>query len=281
MRESIDMLLSKGMDYDWIISGDRLLPVFVEAIADEFIYRNCFMSKCRTVYSCGCYNEGHWLSNEFIKETCDHIIESMEMIDRLVFKVRYDKEEERGIPTLRIERKDACPECSKKPQRVAELKKVMRPDSIFQGSIYSHGLATGFGAEVSVETAEMHLKSFLKLLGSEKEICCSWKTQQIGGFGLFVRGEVTIASNEDLWSYVGHTGYREFNVDEYEEYIIDKREDLRLGWKDHTEFFVRPKEVVAFWAKDWFLRDVPGGRELVERLRKAGYKVYITRRRHR
>ena len=98
---------------------------------------------------------------------------------------------------------------------------------------------------------------------------------------MFVRGEVTIASNRDLWSYVGINDTRDFSVDEMYEYLIDRKEDLDLTVWDHTEFFVKPKEVIAFWAKDWFVRDVPGGRELVEKFRQKGYRVYITRRRHR
>ena len=123
--------------------------------------------------------------------------------------------------------------------------------------------------------------SLLNLRWEETEICCSWKSQQIGGFGMFVRGEVTVASNKDLWSYVGINDTRDFSVDEMYEYLIDRKEDLDLTVWDHTEFFVKPKEVIAFWAKDWFIREVPGGRELVEKLRKMGHKVYITRRRHR
>ena len=98
---------------------------------------------------------------------------------------------------------------------------------------------------------------------------------------MFVRGEVTVASNKDLWSYVGSDGSREFNPDENEKYLISRRDELDLSVWDHTEFFVKPKEFIAFWAKDWFIKDVPGGREFVNKLRKMGHKVYITRRRHR
>ena len=80
---------------------------------------------------------------------------------------------------------------------------------------------------------------------------------------------------------MGSDGSREFNPDENEKYLISRRDELDLSVWDHTEFFVKPKEFIAFWAKDWFIKDVPGGREFVNKLRKMGHKVYITRRRHR
>ena len=184
--------------------------------------------------------------------------------------------------SMKVVYSEICEDCLENKKYVEKLKETMRPDTLLQGSIYSHGLATGFGVnEVSAEKAEENLKTLLNLVGSDKEICCSWKNQQIGGFGLFIKGEVTIASNRDLWSYVGEDGFREFDVDEYWHYIIDKKEDLNFEVWDHTEFFVRPKKVVAFWAKDWFVKRVPGGREFVEELRRMGHKVYITRCRHR
>lgn len=156
----------------------------------------------------------------------------------------------------------------------------MRPDSLLQQAVYSHGLATGFGANlVKAEVAEANLRKLTSLRG--KEICCAWKNQQIGGFGCFVQGEVTVASNKDLWSFVARDGSRKFNINENMEYLIDRKEELDFSVCDHTEFFVVPKKIVGFWAKEWFVRSVAGGRELVEKLRKEGYKVWITAARHK
>ena len=238
-------------------------------------------------YKCGCqvrcfngrFQNLCWsVRNLFsiISENMEEVINGEAL--RIVFKINYRK----FTVSYQIEYDEICDDCKAIPEEVARLKEVMRPDSLFQQAIYSHGLATGFGVnEVSSERAEENLKNLLDLVDSGKEICCSWKTQQIGGFGIFVRGEVTIASNRDLWSYVGSDGSREFNPWEYDRYLISRRDELDFGWHDHTEFFVRPKEMIAFWAKDWFVRDIPGGREFVEKLRGWGYKVYITRRRHR
>ena len=237
-------------------------------------------------YRCGCQVYGY---NCRFNNLCWHIENLLDLVGgsmeevmkgdalRLVVRINYRK----FTVSYMIEYDEICDDCKAIPEEVARLKEVMRPDSLFQQAIYSHGLATGFGVnEVSSERAEENLKNLLDLVGSGKEICCSWKTQQIGGFGIFVRGEVTIASNRDLWSYVGSDGSREFNPWEYDRYLISRRDELDFGWHDHTEFFVRPKEMIAFWAKNWFVRDVPGGREFVKKLQDWGYKVYITKPRH-
>lgn len=171
---------------------------------------------------------------------------------------------------------EECPECAELREEV----KKMRPDSLLQQAVYSHGLATGFGANlVKAEVAEANLKKLTSL--HNKEICCAWKSQQIGGFGCFVQGEVTVASNKDLWSFVARDGSRKFNINENMEYLIDRKEDIDFSVCDHTEFFVIPQKIVGFWAKEWFVRSVAGGRELVEKLRKEGYKVWITAARHK
>ena len=289
LKEDIKKMLdTRKAPFNMELKGSDLTPFNVEQIIEMFLYTEYSMengvSEYQEVFDCGCfYMQEYDPTPHTLEWLMDHILDIKDDIKKLEFIIYYDDESDSmGSPTIYVDRSDICEECLETPRRVAELKQTMRPDSLFQQAIYSHGLATGFGVnEVSSERAEENLKNLLDLVGSGKEICCSWKTQQIGGFGLFVRGEVTIASNKDLWSYIGYTGNRDFNVDENYEYLIDRKEDLDLTVWDHTEFFVKPKEVIAFWAKDWFVRDIPGGRELVEKLQGWGYKVYITRRRHR
>lgn len=289
LKEDIKKILdNRKAPFKMELKGEDLTPFIVEQIMDMFAYVQSWLgtlpAEYQETFSCECFYWQEYDPNPAkLRKMRDHLLEDKEVIEKIEFVIYYDEEEDSiGAPTLYVTRRDACDECTEMPRRVAEIKEAMCPDSLLQGSIYSHGLATGFGVNhVSAEIVEMNLKSFSELLNSEKEICCSWKTQQIGGFGLFVRGEVTIASNRDLWSYIGWNEARDFNVDDYGKYIISRREELRLGWQDHTEFFVKPKEVIAFWAKRWFVRDVPGGRELVEKLRKEGHKVYITKSLHR
>ena len=166
-----------------------------------------------------------------------------------------------------------CPDCE------AEAKKeTMRPDSLLQGSIYSHGLATGFAGHKSALEIEQAINTFEDIEG---EVCVSWKTQKIGGFGLFIRGEVTIASNMDLWSTLSDSGERVFDPEDYRANgLFTTREELDLTQWDHTEFFIRRPKIVAIWCKDWFYQSNQEVRDLVARLRNAGHKVYIVGKRH-
>ena len=288
LKEEIKKILdARKAPFKMELKGSDLTPFTIEQIIEMFLYVEEWLECTSTyveTYKCGCYY-GHEYgpSRKTLETTANRLLKEKEAIEKVEFTIYYDDElDSIGAPTIEIFRKEACEECLETPRRVAELKQTMRPDTLLQGSIYSHGLATGFGVnEVSAGMADMNYKYFSALIGSGKEVCCSWKSQQIGGFGVFVRGEVTIASNRDLWSYVGINDTRDFSVDEMYEYLIDRKEDLDLTVWDHTEFFVKPKEVIAFWAKDWFIRGVPGGRELVEKFRQKGYRVYITRRRHR
>lgn len=236
-------------------------------------------------YSCGCEVYGFTSNFDGVFDIgrCYYLVKKyIQDIQKEGGEIKFKIDLSRFTVLMDVQYSELCDDCAAMPGRVAWFKENMRPDSLLQQAIYSHGLATGFGDnKVSAETAEKNLMTLLDLHWEETEICCSWKNQQIGGLGMFIRGEVTIASNKDLWSYIGYTGNRDFNVDENYEYIIDRKEDLDFSLWDHTEFFVRPKEVIAFWAKDWFVRDVPGGREFVNKLREMGHKVYITRRRHR
>ena len=288
VNKNIAGLIKKFRNVEISIDNKMDIDKIVDIIRDLASLISVSEADIRAYYACGC--EAEWGSEDFergciykyIITKMIYIITSfkggvsinVESMTDTYKRVHYD------ITINALE--EECEECAAMPQRVVELKQTMRPDSLLQGSIYSHGLATGFGVnEVSAEKAEENLKTLLELVDSDSEICCSWKTQQIGGFGLFVRGEVTVASNKDLWSYVGRSGQREFNPDENEKYLISRRDELDFTVWDHTEFFVRPKKVVAFWAKDWFVRDVPGGREFIDELRREGHKVYITKPRHR
>lgn len=165
-----------------------------------------------------------------------------------------------------------CPNCEAK-----DKKETMRPDSLLQLAVYSHGIASGYSGNKSLQDIEATINSFEDIEG---EVCGSWKTQKIGGFGLFIKGEVTLASNIDLCSF-REGGERVYDVDHWRaKGVFSRREDLDFSKWDHTEFFVKRPRIVAVWVKDWFYQSVPGCAEMVARLRDAGRKVFIVGKRH-
>lgn len=181
--------------------------------------------------------------------------------------------EDEDVPTFAIYYGEClCPNCEAK-----DKKETMRPDSLLQLAVYSHGIASGYSGNKSLQDIEATINSFEDIEG---EVCGSWKTQKIGGFGLFIKGEVTLASNIDLCSF-REGGERVYDVDHWRaKGVFSRREDLDFSKWDHTEFFVKRPRIVAVWVKDWFYRSVPGCAEMVARLRSEGRKVYIVGKRH-
>ena len=164
----------------------------------------------------------------------------------------------------------------------SQWKQEHRPDSLLQGSIYCHGLATGFsGQHLSIQEITSRVLAIPEIEKKGGELCCSWKTQPIGGCGFYLSGEVTVAANRDVWSHVNELGNRVIGEESlYWDSLIEKKEDLDLTQWDHTEFFVIPHKIRGFWVKDWFAKSEPRILEVAKIIKKEmGVKTYIVHRR--
>lgn len=154
-------------------------------------------------------------------------------------------------------------------------KEEYKPDESLQRATYCHGVATGFGhGDTSPEGAIKRIKKILKI-GAVGEICCSERTQQVGGCGIYLKGRVTVASNFDLWSELNALGERVFGkgIDKGRDagiFTSSKEQDLTL-WT-HTEFFVVPKKIEGFWVKRWYVQKYP---EFLPALKRLAYKMPV------
>jgi len=91
------------------------------------------------------------------------------------------------------------------------------------------------------------LKNLQQIDNIEGEICCSWKNQPLGAVGAYVSGEVTLASNFDLSSYINEKGERDIrNIEKHLQHLFSNREELTLT-KNHCEFFVKSPKIRAIW----------------------------------
>ena len=161
-------------------------------------------------------------------------------------------------------------------------KEEHKPDSLLQGSIYCHGLATGFsGQHLSIQEITNRVLAIPEIEKKSGELCCSWKTQPIGGCGFYISGDVTVAANRDVWSHVNKMGDRVIGNDfKYWKSLIEEKEDLDLTQWDHTEFFVVPHKIRGFWVKDWFAKSEPRILEVAKTIEEEmGVKTYIVHRR--
>lgn len=179
-----------------------------------------------------------------------------------------------GVDVFIEEECDNCRDSSR-------WKQEHRPDSLLQGSIFCHGLATGFsGQHLSIKEITSRVLAIPEIEKKGGELCCSWKSQPIGGCGFYISGDVTVAANRDVWSHVNKLGDRVIGDDSiYWDYLIERREDLDLTQWDHTEFFVIPRKIRGFWIKDWFAKSEPRILEVAKIIEGKGVKTYIVRRR--
>ena len=251
----------------WVSNKDIKLDVEWEEMSNEVSYINnlplgekVYISHVEVVYECGCVEQ-------LSPDTSYMKGGKFEMVD--------------GRIVYRIHENENCCNCGE----VATIKTMAKPDSLLQQAIYSHGLATGFSGHKSNSDIKDSIMGVLSACLHGGEICCSWKTQQIGGIGLFVRGEVTLASNRDMWSSTNKNGERIFDVedDRYLDNIITRKEELDLTIWDHTEFFIIPKDCCGVWVKDWFYQS---NKDFVKSLMEEFHrfnpnlKLFITKRRH-
>ena len=120
---------------------------------------------------------------------------------------------------------------------------VEKPDELLQMAIYSHGVAA-FRTSGEKNEAVERLENLEAIDG---EICCSWKTQKLGSVGAYVTGNVTLASNSDIASFI-EDGERKFKFDEcYDESLISSKAELDLDYDYNTEFWLKDVKIVGIW----------------------------------
>lgn len=158
-----------------------------------------------------------------------------------------------------------------------EVKAANRPDDLLQLSVYATGLAA-FRGHRTTEEIKDDIINWIENYHTFSDICCAWKDQTIGPVGLYVRGQVNLASNIDLWSWRDDAGVRHFDPkgERAEDGIIARKEELDFTLHSHCEFFVVPEKICGFWVTENFAERHP---EFTEWLRlqaeKLGVKVYI------
>ena len=147
--------------------------------------------------------------------------------------------------------------------------KYLEPvDFLFHNMILSHGIATGYSGNVDAKEIVNRFLWLNNACGEDVEICCSHKSQRIGGIGVYVKGYNSVVSNIDLFSSTGMDGRKYFQEDSWRtDGIVFNREDYSLNQWDHTEHIVYPDKIIGVWIKEWFLTN-PEAKELAETLKQ-------------
>ena len=236
---------SKWDEDDYIVSNKRFIESILKKlnssdriecsnlsflVLDDYEYHLLIDNKIEAdiciyeVYSCGCKKYIELSYEEFLGTDG-------------TWKFDYDD----GLFTLEYGVNKVCKNCIS----VREIKSEYRPDNTLQNFIYSHSISTEY-TEFTDKPINMLIKSINKY-----EVCCTWKTQHIGTVGFYLKGNVTLGSNIDLYSEINSYGERIFDTDCFE-YIVNlvcTKDDLDLSISSHTEFFVIPTEIIGVWVK--------------------------------
>lgn len=77
----------------------------------------------------------------------------------------------------------------------------VKPCAALQDITLAHGMKA-FSAKALGATVANAFKQVMKVAKAGKDICCSLPGEEIGSFGVFVKGDITLLSNEDLESYI-------------------------------------------------------------------------------
>ena len=119
-------------------------------------------------------------------------------------------------------------------------------DSLWDTTIVSHGLLTGFSKG---NTGSEAIKKAEQLKDSSLEVCCSDKCQPIGPIGVYLKGKTGCVSNVDLWSRIDIDTQKRV-WDKRCDYVFSKDQYSLEKW-DHTEHIKYDFTIVGVWIKDW------------------------------
>ena len=77
----------------------------------------------------------------------------------------------------------------------------VKPCAALQGITLAHGMKA-FSAKALGASIGNAFKTMLKVAQTGKDICCSLPGEEIGAFGVFVKGDITLIAQEDIESYI-------------------------------------------------------------------------------
>lgn len=77
----------------------------------------------------------------------------------------------------------------------------VKPCAALQNITLAHGMRA-FSAKAWGVTVVNAFKQIIQIAKAGKDVCCSLPGEEIGSFGIFVKGDITLLAQEDLESYV-------------------------------------------------------------------------------
>lgn len=137
-----------------------------------------------------------------------------------------------------------CPAC----QEANDFRTTNRPHSSIQHMTFSHGLCAFCSG---VFNMDMAVRNFNGIISNPSwEICVSQEEVKLGDVGIAITGNVTIAANCDIYSYVDETtGLRKCDK-EYFGSLIKDAEDISREPDSYMEAWLSNPRVQYVWIKN-------------------------------
>lgn len=128
----------------------------------------------------------------------------------------------------------------------------VKPCAALQDITLAHGMRA-FSAKALGATVVNAFKQIIQVAKAGKDICCSLPGEEIGSFGIFVKGDITLLAREDLESYVDAAAAVGGRLFDYTNswlrgsLIVDKKSVAPYNDGRYHEAWCRNFKVVGCW----------------------------------
>lgn len=146
------------------------------------------------------------------------------------------------------------------------LRKVYHPGQSIQEMTFSHGVCAYRYTDAA--GVEARIRGLENIKG---EICAGLVNDDLGKIGVYVTGDIDIASRVDMGSYIDKDGMRRFDRVRYYDYLVTEAKDLH-NEKSHVEVWVRNPRIQSVWVK---AEAVKKYKEVIDNLESDGYTVKV------
>lgn len=146
------------------------------------------------------------------------------------------------------------------------IRKVYHPGQSIQGMTFSHGVCAW--RRTDADGVEARIRNLETIKG---EICAGLTNDDLGEIGVYLTGDIDLASKVDLGSEINLDGMRYFDAVHYEKFLVTEARDLHND-RSHVEVWMRNPRIYAVWVKAGALKKYAA---VIENLENDGYTVKV------
>lgn len=159
---------------------------------------------------------------------------------------------------------DVCSDCARK--EIDALREKYLPGQSIQAMTFSHGVCAYRYTDAA--GVEARIRGLEEIKG---EICAGLVDDDLGEIGVYLNGNIDLASQVDLCSSIEADGMRRFNMGHYEKFLVTEAADL-YNDRSHVEVWMRNPRIQSVWVKAGAVGKYAA---VIENLENDGYTVKV------